>query len=351
MPSTSEILLDLTLLSGFSFSCRPDCGLCCYASPRVTIDERRTLLQIAPATEFVSRDRDHFLASRPEGGGCQFLRGHRCGVHTARPAPCREFPVNVHVGERLQATLVLSCPGLELGVLRSFSAARDGPAVRGLDDEIAAVRQRVSRSADERLAQTQRRHRRLVRQLEGEGRWTPEPEVRAELGARLPVPAERDFELEEPPSIADGLERLPLFFDERPGPIAIAQSLGGWELLEIRAEGGVARSLGVYPPPERPPRLTPEGRELLEGYLRYWLERDALFGTVLLEMAEAEDGDVLEWTDAELRRIGATTLARASVRARVHGADGRELGVRDVERGIRATDQDLLDRPTWGDRL
>jgi len=343
--------LDLTLLEGFSFQCRPDCGLCCYASPRVTLDERRRLIAIAPTVEVVAHGDYRFLASHPDGGSCQFLRNHRCSVHDARPSPCRTFPIDVHVGERLQATLVLSCPGLDLSVLRSAPNGRPGLPVRGLEPEIAAVRERIPADLAARLERSSKRRRRLARSLEHEGRWTPEAEVRSRLRSHLPLPGASDFDLEEPPSVSDGLEHLPLFFDARPGPVAIARALGGWELLELRAGGGVARTLGVYPPPGRPPRLTSGAEKLLEGYLRYWLERDLLFGSVLLEMVESDEGDVGSWIETELRSIGAMTLARASTRARLLGGDDRELGPDDVERGIRATDQDLLDRPTWGERL
>ena len=344
-------LLDERLLGGFSFACRPDCGLCCFASPRITNDDRRALLAIAPAAEIVARGRDRFLAARPEGGACQFLQANRCGVHGGRPTPCRQFPIHVHVGERLQATLVLSCPGLDLrGLAVPPAERRHRPAI-GLDDELGAVRGQIQGETEERLVQARRRRRRIVRRLESQGRWIPESEVRVALDSRIPLPSPRQFEVEDPPSAEDGLEQLPLFFDGRPAPVAIARSLGGWEILELRSEGGVERALGVYPPPDRPPVLSAEGERRLTDYLRYWLERDALFGTVLFEMVESDEGTALEWVESELLRIGAITVARASVRARLRGEDGRRLAEDDIDRGIRATDQDLLDRPTWGDRL
>jgi len=53
----------------------------------------------------------------------------------------------------------------------------------------------------------------------------------------------------------------------------------------------------------------------------------------------------------DLHSIASDVLARASVRAKLRGDDGRQLGRADIELGIRATDQDWLDRPTWGSRL
>ena len=150
----------------------------------------------------------------------------------------------------------------------------------------------------------------------------------------------------------DGLDRLPLWYDRRASPIAFASGLGGWDLLELAPTGGVRRSWGVVPPPERLPRLRPGAARRLERYLAYWLARDALFGAVLPEMASADDdAPVSAWVERELRTIGATVLARADVRARWSRGTVDALTEDDIYDGIRATDQDLLDRPGWGDRL
>jgi len=93
------------------------------------------------------------------------------------------------------------------------------------------------------------------------------------------------------------------------------------------------------------------GRRLLEGYLRYFLERDALFGTVLSDLEVGGPHSVADEIAAELRAIGALVLSRAEVRGKVLGTSTGTLTERDIADGIRATDQDLLDRPTWGDHL
>jgi Fe-S-cluster containining protein len=348
-PATPE--LDIALLAGFRFRCRPDCGLCCYATPRVEPDERERLVQIAPEASFVGRVPDRFLAARPEGGACQFLHENRCAVHDARPHPCREFPVAVHVGTRLQATVVLSCPGIEPeGLLGPGTDAAEAP--ESLRPELTAIRERLDATTARRLGEAARRRRRAQRALERSGRWESEEAVRDRLRHDLPRPGAREFPVEEPPEAGVGLDRLPLYFDGRRAPVAIAVALGGWELLELRESGGVARSIGVVPPPNRPPAVDDRGERLLERYLDYWLRRDALFGTVHLAMLESSDGSpVGDWVSAELRAIGATVLARADVRARSRGRSAGVLREADVWDGIQATDQDLLDRPTWGDRL
>ncbi len=178
-----------------------------------------------------------------------------------------------------------------------------------------------------------------------------EEEVRRSLRARTPLPVPTDFPVADPPSANDGLELLPLYFDERAGPVALAAGLGGWEALELRPSGGIARHLGVIPPPSTLPSLDSRGERLLIGYLRYFLERDLLFASVIPQMAESDEGSVEEWIEAELRGIGATVVSRAVVRSKLRGGADEPLTESAVAAGIRATDQDLLDVPTWGDRL
>lgn len=346
-----ETALDLSLLRGFRYACRPECGLCCFTTPRVAPRESVLLLQIAPEAEFFHGEGGEYLASRPDGGACQFLTERRCAVHAARPHPCREFPVSVHLGVRAQASLVLSCPGIDLAALGVARPDGQGEVSPDFHTELESVRGRLDVSAERRRQGAERRRRRVVRRLEAEGRWEPEEDVRACLRLDPPLPGEGDFPVEDPPTAEDGAELLPLFFDGRSGPVALAAGLGGWELRGVAAAGGVSAPLGVVPPPERPPEISEEATTLLRGYLRYWLERDCLFGWVHLRMLEKTAGTVTEWTRAELRAIGALTLARADVRARFDGAAVGELSAADILRGIRATDQDLLDRESWGERL
>ncbi|MGC2360325.1 MAG: YkgJ family cysteine cluster protein [Thermoplasmata archaeon] len=343
--------LNVDLLAGFGFACRPDCGLCCYAEPRLLPGERTRLLQIAPEVEIVERDGDTFIAAHPDGGACQFLSDNRCRAHAARPHPCREFPLTAHVGTRLQATVVLSCPGVELNTLEAWPQVGSPDSVTGFSAELDALTSRVDHSAVRRLESSARRRRKVVRALQSDDRWQEEEEVRARLRRQVPLPTTDNFPVADPPSADDGVENLPLFFDRRAAPVALAEGLGGWELLELRPGGGVARSLGVLPPPDRPPEIEAAAARLMRGYLRYWLERDAMFGAVHLRMLDSTEGTVTDWVEEELRAIGALVLARAEVRAKVRRGVVDRLTRAELLDGIRASDQDLLDRASWGDRF
>jgi Putative zinc- or iron-chelating domain len=348
---TPPVPLDLSTLSGLSYACRPECGLCCYAEPLVAPSEKSDLLRIVPASEFVRRGRYEFLRSNPDGGACRLLSANRCGAHRARPAPCREFPLTGHVGSRVQVTAVLSCPGVDLSWLRGYRGPEGAAPPRGFDSELTALRGRLDRSLPRLLDTTGRRGRRIENALRADGRWVGTDEVRRTLRAGIPAPREEDFPVEDPPEREEGLATLPIFYRPDHGPIALAGRPEGWELLELSPAGGVRRSLGVASPPDRPPGLSDDAARALEGYLRYWLERDQLFGFVHLAMLENDGGSVTERVTDELRGIAATTVSRAHVLATLGVGSVDRLSADEVLEGIRATDQDLLDRASWGTRV
>ena len=175
-------------------------------------------------------------------------------------------------------------------------------------------------------------------------------EVRRVVAHRTLVPGGRDYAPSELPGMEPGLEQLPIFFDGRRGPVALANVGEAWEGVELAPEGG-SESVGVAVPPERRPLVDADGEEFLAGYLRYFLARDCFLAAVQWEMVRGLLGTVDEIALSELHAIGSDVLARASVRAQMRGDSGARLATADIELGIRATDQDWLDRPTWGGRL
>lgn len=338
--------LDLTLLTGFSFRCRPDCGLCCYAEPAVEPPELARIRSARSGVKVTIGERgQRHLASRPGGGPCQFLRDRRCEIHALRPSPCSMFPVVVHGIERDQATLVLSCPGLDLGSLRGWSPgrARSGTAAgRGLEEEIAAARLFVaSGRGREALDRERARWRARCRTLGIETARPPGPDPSAG-----PPYAASGWDPEPPPPADEGIELLPLYFDERPAPVALSAHPLGVELLELSESGGVARSLGVHAEPAAAPPLEPDASQLLEGYLDYWKARELLRALVAARLAAAEGtSSYAREFSRELDLIRSTVLSRAAVLRAHRGSPGLALSSAAVEAGIRASDADLLDRP------
>ena len=343
--------VDISGLYGFSYACRPQCGLCCYAEPLVGPAEKAGLLRIVPSAEFTARGRFEFLRSHSDGGACRLLEGDRCRAHSARPSMCREYPLSAHVGLRVQATISMTCPGVDLSALHGYRGPDRGAPPHGFDTELTALRARVDGSVRRLLENNGRRQRHIERVLGAAGRWTGDEEVRGRLRGQIPLPAKEDFPVGDPPSQDDGLASLPLFFDRHTGLVALAGGTDGWEVVTLYPTGGVRSSLGVVPPPGRPPALSEDAAGTLAGYLRYWLERDLLFGIVHLAMLETPEGSVTDHVRAELREIAAVTLSRAQVLATLRGGGGVRLSEEEVREGIRATDQDLLDQETWGTRL
>ncbi|HKV90459.1 MAG TPA: YkgJ family cysteine cluster protein, partial [Thermoplasmata archaeon] len=297
--------LDLSLVGGFRFRCRPDCGLCCFAEPAVTAAERGRLLRIEPELEVHDGERGWaYIAARPNGGACGLLTDLRCRAHAARPFPCAEFPVTVHVAERPQASVVLSCPGLDpAGLLRWANGPPGFAAPVGLDAELAATHAEWERTGTERELDRHRARYRGRGGVASIGAW------RRAVHDALPWPEEADFPPEAPPELSDGAEGLPLTFTRRDVRIAFAGHPGGWELLSLSERGEEPRTLGVIPPPETPPPLTATGSRMLRSYLHYLVERDDAVDGVLAQAGP--EGPIAEAVVADLVRTAATALGRA----------------------------------------
>jgi Fe-S-cluster containining protein len=341
--------VDFELLRGFRFACRPDCGLCCYAEPAADVPERQRLIAIEPTLSW--REEDSLLAriaARPDGGACQLLEACRCRAHEARPYPCRAYPIHVHLGERAQASLVLSCPGIGLEALVSPEGPSGALPGSGLDAELAAVRAEArSAPLGELLRDSGRRFERALRRA-GVSRREFEEVRRSVADLRLPERTESEL---SPPGPDAPLEELPLLWLPGRGVLLLSSHEdGSYEPLAARERGGVADRLGRYTPPELEPDLDEGGRSLLDGYLRYLLRRDQYPWSVL----HAFDPEEEELETAMRRSLGdvrGELLARASILAQLGGGTGARLRAEEVGRGVRAIDSDLLDRPSGGLQL
>ncbi len=344
------IPLDISLLQGLSFQCRPDCGLCCYATPAVTPAERQTLVRIAPATPFLPGAGGYALvACRPQGGACHFLKDNRCRCYGARPFPCIEYPITVHVGSRAQASVCLSCPGVIFDGLDRATQSRGVSDPRGLEEELAHVRTEFEKAPIAGwIANHRRRENALIRTMEREGRWEDPEHLRQRLLDAPPFPDPDDFPVTLPPSEEEGVENLPLFFEEGIGVVALAGREEGYDALLLQESGGVRSRLGTFSPPDKRPELDGNGHRLLEGYLRLVIRRDQLIWAAYAELRNVPEATLGELAEEIVREAASQVLSRAVVRARLKGMTGDRLTREDVARGVRATDSDLLDLPTLG---
>ena len=347
--------LDLSLLDGFAFECRPNCGLCCFATPKVDAAERTRLVQLDPNVVFDSDGSWSGIALHGEGGACGLLTERRCRLHEARPAPCRLFPLHVHLGASAQATLVLSCPGLRWpGVGPAGSTARPRlPPPVGLDPELGYLAERIrSPEAVQRFEKTRAEAARRRQRASGFEDPGSEEEGRRGLQADPPLPGAEDFPAPDGPAESDRLESLPLFQDPVHGTVAMAWDEGSIELLQLDPLGGISERLGRYLRPERPPRLDEAASARLSWYLALLVRREAYVDSVRMERGRTVGAEGLEEALVDgLRWDGASVLERAGIRAMLQGRTGTELGEPDVCAGIRAIDAELLDRPALGGSL
>jgi hypothetical protein len=259
----------------------------------------------------------------------------------------------VHLGFRAQASLVLSCPGIELSVLRRD--ARDGRRAPeepfGLQSELTALEALIgSPGTKETILAAQDEHTAVLRRAHRRPGWVEGDGWRERLILSPPAPFDPGTVDLGDPIESDGLDTLPLFKDENHGIVGVAAAEDGWELLQLDPEGGVRDRLGTYPGPDPGTRTTADGSDLLRGYLSYLAARDATVDTVLLEWLGGRSSSE-SFPDAvriELQRAGLIVLTRAVLRAQLDGRPGAQLDAADIARGIRATDAELLDRPSVG---
>lgn len=342
--------LSLSLLAGWSFLCRPDCALCCFATPAVTPSEMDRLLRIEPAAPFERGEAEFSIVpARPRGGACHFLTHLRCRVHPVRPFPCATYPVMVHLGSQAQADIVLSCPGVDLAPLSRWEGVR-GPCERpmGLDQELERVAEEYGRRPVRAyLAEGKRREDRLRSRMQRRGGWIEPADLRELFHSDLPVPEKEDLQEAGPPD-ADSIADLPLFWDSTLGRVAFRRRGSAWEFQAIREEGGPQGLPRIFEPIHELPGLEPEARRMLEGYLHFCLERDFLIWMAYSEASGTRDASLEELVEAILRSLSAEARVRGAMRARLLGRRSDPLDRAAVEWGIRATDSDFLDQGTLG---
>ncbi|MCI4347521.1 MAG: hypothetical protein L3J97_02740 [Thermoplasmata archaeon] len=257
------------------------------------------------------------------------------------------------MSERVQVAVVLTCPGVDLSALASWG---DGSAVgnpqKDLASEVDAVVLEIARAeaAGELRSATSRR-RQVERRLTRTGQWESEEEVRRILrsGARGLIPSEIDTGML--PDEDEDLEALPMFFEPAKGRVVWRAHPAGVEFLTLREAGGIESHLEVLDPPGRPPELLPKARASLVGYLSYLLERDSTIGVAYDKLLGGAPGLPSDLVARDLRSAAGQVLQMATLRRALISDQRGALTAGDIENGIRATDMDLLDRPSVGLRL
>ena len=116
--SPNDLDLDMSELEGRALTCDPSCGLCCLCQPEILPHEVEWFRSNHPR-RIVTLDQPHrhvAVALKNGQGPCSFLNStRRCEIYPHRPHHCRQFPLHLYVGKRVQAELDLSCRGVWYG--------------------------------------------------------------------------------------------------------------------------------------------------------------------------------------------------------------------------------------------
>jgi len=372
--ANQELPADLSELQGRKFVCLDECQLCCLCQPEL-LEKEVPYFKCNFPDRLVVRRSPHkhtALALKNGNGPCTFLDGGRCSIYPNRPHYCRQFPFHVHLSERVQVELDLSCRGVWLG--RGEDALASG--VQLLADNSAALRRGLDDS------------REVYRHFKancGEAGIVIEPEkLRKEFGSKISLmtdPAflgsildrsmeEDEMTLSELPdfrilgaksaeelqlaAMETGLESLAAE-DTFSTPIYCSPQ-GTWnmfvsqdqelDLYRMDRDGKTSRLRGVVP--RNVPLLSPEGegKRLFTEYLATLNRRDSLLGYAYYLIDDyGYDDSLSNVYYGALATSALDLLWRASLLAHIWGGKLDGEGMRE---GIIFYDMDRLDAPTIG---
>lgn len=113
---------------GLRFSCQPGCMRCCGGAPgdvfvnEEEIDAMAALLNLT-AAQFEEKYVRHYFSSgrmslkELRNGDCVMLNGSGCGVYSARPKQCRDYPFWPEVMRSVFSWIREAdrCPGINVG--------------------------------------------------------------------------------------------------------------------------------------------------------------------------------------------------------------------------------------------
>ena len=111
---------DVSLLNGLSLKCLDGCAYCCLCMPEVMANEEEFFRRNHPKAlsgEYVPHAgrRSQNIILQGDAGACHFLKNRKCTIYEYRPQMCRQYPISIYLGRKIQPTPILSCRGLNAG--------------------------------------------------------------------------------------------------------------------------------------------------------------------------------------------------------------------------------------------
>jgi len=364
----ADIDIDLSELEGRSFACLDGCGSCCLCQPELLPKEAEFFRRARRSAVVMAGEPAHpALALKKGQGACVLLGGERrCEFYRDRPHYCRQFPFHVHLGDRAQVVLDLSCRGAWAG---AGDALREGRAL------VQKSRNRIADALDV----TKGVYAEFESICREAGVFKPAPELRGAMESAIPRMADPQYlmrmleasaeedEMAMPEEAASypvseleasaaeaGLESLaaedvfsaPLYCDPQMRWLALLASDGGVDVREIRDDGSLADGRRIEAADVRLLRPEGDGLDVYLSYLSVLNRRDSMMGYAYWLMDEYDYGDFLANTYFGAMAAAATDLLwRSSLIAMLNGGRLDRAGM--IE-GIIAYDQDRLDAPVIG---
>ncbi len=373
MSSPPSYPVDLGELEGRRFECIEGCGLCCLCQPELLEGELPYFKRNHPERVMAKRQpHKHFaLAMKKKVGSCAFLDDRRCTVYNMRPHYCRQFPFHVHVGDRAQVELDLSCRGVWTGKGEDATAAglrlvaeNDRAISSAFHQTNPLYRQFFRNCLDMQIECRPDRLRQEARPFLGrfndlsylatllEASAEEEPVDIAKLLVKtLDRPKRRELDEAAWEAVKDSLGVA----DPFDAPI-YCDIDGRWNLFRledesiehylITEEGDLEHKGGMDSEDVQLPELTPEGAKTFSDYMGILNRRDSMLGNAYYLMDEyGYEDDLPNIYYGVLATSALDLLWRTALVCKVAGLRADSDGVRE---GIIYYDMDRLDAPTIG---
>jgi len=356
-------------LKGLALDCPPGCAYCCLCPPGLLDGEACALVGACEgANGYLGEDRigdsDKAVKVRGDRGACSFLEKARCTVYQARPHFCRQYPVMVYSGWRLQVSAIRSCRGL----VQAKGGPKAWPLMDIFKDEVSALGEEYYR---ETLVDTKQSFERIK---EDRAIYAPLAEVQA--AAMRAANAVGDARAIGRPLGIDKVDEsrartgiLDLFWEDVESAFTCQDMIDlpvyngpdrSWTIFKAAGSGEISAyrlfengklvyeaSVPITELALRP--LEPEAMKVLRDYLTLAFHRDIFYGMVARE-AMVEAAPMKEMATDLGARIATDLWWRAgmlttfgSVKAARKDKVPRNLGSEEAREAVIFMDADLLD--------
>lgn len=117
------MIIDFSELEKKSFECKDGCGMCCLCQPELSEEEYDIFQVFENLKEGLTCNhvngkrtaKPTAIKLQGKWGACHFLNNRRCTINEIKPRFCQQFPVHIHVFQRIQLNVNRSCRGVTEG--------------------------------------------------------------------------------------------------------------------------------------------------------------------------------------------------------------------------------------------